>query len=212
VRQISRLPTHGDSKVVRDSKSKKNLNLLTFVICRPTKKQREIHIDNITLENGQEEGFVFDIGDLMEKLEGLSDPRKARGKRYSLSFLLVIILLAKLAGEDTPKGIAEWLQLRQKQIVAAFNSKRDRVPACDTVRCTLAETVSESELQQSFCRYLHQSYGGQQSILVALGGKTLQGTIPKGKTRGVHLLAAYLPEEGIVLMQVAVDLKLASST
>ena len=164
-------------------------------------------MNNITLENGQEEGFVFDVGDLMEKLDQITDPRKARGKQYSLSFLLVVILLAELAGEDTPKGIAEWLKLRRKQIVAAFNSKRDRVPAYNTVRRTLADTVSESELQQSFRQYLHQSYGGQQSILVVLDGKTLRGTIPKGKTRGVHLLAAYLPEEGIVLMQVAVESK-----
>jgi predicted transposase YbfD/YdcC len=198
---------HGDSKVVRESKSKKNLNLLTFVICRPTKKQKEVQMNNITLEIGQEEGFVFDIGGLMEELERLGDPRKARGKRYSLSFLLVVILLAKLAGEDTPKGIAEWLKLRRRQIVTAFNSQRDSIPAYNTVRRTLAETISESELQQSFLQYLHQSYGGQQSILVALDGKTLRGTIPKGKTRGVHLLAAYLPEEGIVLMQVAVESK-----
>ena len=164
-------------------------------------------MDHITLENGQEEGFVFDVGDLMEKLTQLADPRKARGKRYSLSFLLVVILLAKLAGEDTPKGMAEWLKLRRRQIVAAFNSERDRVPAYNTIRRTLAETVSESDLQESFRQYLHQRYGGQQSILVVLDGKTMRGTIPKGKTQGVHLLAAYLPEEGIVLMQVAVESK-----
>ena len=187
--------------------SKKNLNLLTFVIWTPTMKQKEVHMDHITLENGQEEGFVFDVGDLMEKLQQLVDPRKDRGKRYTLPFLLVVILLAKFAGEDTPKGIAEWIKLRRRQIVAAFNSKRDSVPAYNTIRRTLADTVSESELQQSFRQYLHQGYGGQQSILVALDGKTLRGTIPKGKTKGVHLLAAYLPEEGIVLMQVAVESK-----
>jgi hypothetical protein len=33
----------------------------------------------------------------------------------------------------------------------------------------------------------------------------LRGTIPAGMTRGVHLLAAYLPEHGIVLVEVAVD-------
>lgn len=164
-------------------------------------------MDHITLENGQEEGFVFDVGDLMEQLEQLADPRKDRGKRYSLPFLLVVILLAKLAGEDTPKGMAEWLKLRRRQIVAAFNSERDSVPAYNTIRRTLAETVSESDLQESFRQYLHQRYGGQQSILVVLDGKTMRGTIPKGKTQGVHLLAAYLPEEGIVLMQIAVESK-----
>jgi hypothetical protein len=150
---------HGDSKVVEEKKSNKNLNLLTFVICRPTKKQKEVQMDHITLGNGEEEGFVFSVGALMERLENLVDTRKARGKRYTLPFLMIVILLAKLAGEDTPKGIAEWLKLRRRQVVAAFNSKRDTVPAYNTIRRTLADTVSESELQQAFVRFLHQCYG-----------------------------------------------------
>jgi predicted transposase YbfD/YdcC len=45
------------------------------------------------------------------------------------------------------------------------------------------------------------------SIVLAVDGKTLRGTIPSGQTRGVHLVAAYLPEAGVVLAQVAVDRK-----
>lgn len=63
--------------------------------------------------------------------------------------------------------------------------------------------MAEDELQALFRQFLHQKYGGQQSILVTLDGKTLRG----GKNKGVHLLAAYLPAEGIVLIQVAVDAK-----
>lgn len=164
-------------------------------------------MDHIILENSLEEGLVFDVGELMEKLRQLTDRRKAQGKRYTLPFLLSAILLAKLAGEDTPKGIADWLKLRREQIVAAFNLKRPSVPAYNTIRRTLADTLSAEDLQRSFRQFLHQNYGGQQSILVVIDGKTLRGTIPKGKTQGVHLLAAYLPEEGIVLLQVAVTSK-----
>jgi predicted transposase YbfD/YdcC len=42
---------------------------------------------------------------------------------------------------------------------------------------------------------------------LALDGKTLRGTIPLGETRGVHLLAAYLPKQGVVLAQMQVDEK-----
>ncbi|GHO68791.1 hypothetical protein KSC_076830 [Ktedonobacter sp. SOSP1-52] len=38
-----------------------------------------------------------------------------------------------------------------------------------------------------------------------MDGKTLRGTIPLGSTQGVHLLAAYLPKEGVVLAQVQVS-------
>ncbi len=164
-------------------------------------------MDHITITNSQEEGFVFSISELMTQLEQLTDSRQARGKRYTLSQILTLTLLGKLAGEDTPKGVAEWLKLRRRQLVAAFNLKHQSVPAYNTIRRTLADTVSEEELQKVFRQFLHKTYGGQQSILVALDGKTLRGTIPKGKNKGVHLLAAYLPEEGIVLMQMAVDKK-----
>jgi hypothetical protein len=44
-----------------------------------------------------------------------------------------------------------------------------------------------------------------QSLVIALDGKTLRGTIAAGQTRGQHLLAAYLPAEGWVLLQVEVE-------
>ena len=43
--------------------------------------------------------------------------------------------------------------------------------------------------------------------MLALDGKTLRGTIPAGHSRGVHLLAASLPKQGIVLVQAPVDRK-----
>lgn len=39
---------------------------------------------------------------------------------------------------------------------------------------------------------------------MCMDGKTLRRTIPLGKTKGVHLLAAYLPKEGVVLGQIRV--------
>jgi len=92
-----------------------------------------------------------------------------------------------LVGEDTPKGVAEWIELRRKQVVAAFKTGRDSVPAYNTIRRTLADAVNEAELQDAFRLFLHRQYGGHQSILVSLDGKTLRGTIPKWMTKGVHI-------------------------
>lgn len=163
--------------------------------------------DHITLEGVLSEGVVFDVNALMEHLQQVGDQRSRRGIRYSLPFLLSIIVLAKLCGQNKPTAIAEWVKLRGKELASVFNSDRETVPSLNTIRRTLAGTIFATELQTVFNRFLHQAYGGQQSILVTLDGKTLRGTIPKGETSGVHLLAAYLPEEGIVLMQVSVDCK-----
>ena len=45
------------------------------------------------------------------------------------------------------------------------------------------------------------------NLQLALDGKTLRGTIPSGASRGVHLLAAYLPKQDVVLAQMRVDEK-----
>jgi predicted transposase YbfD/YdcC len=63
--------------------------------------------------------------------------------------------------------------------------------------------VSPEELDQAICEHLTSQEGVGKSVLISIDGKTVRGTIKWGESRGEHLLAAYLPEEGIVLMQVA---------
>lgn len=164
-------------------------------------------MQDITLGPFDDSGFVFDIGALSTYLERLTDTRGAQGKIYPLPQLLAWVLLARLCGENTPYGIFEWVRLREEMLVRLFNCKHRRTPCLNTYRTVLGEVVSQEELQLSFSRFLLAQYGGQRSVLVVIDGKTMRGTIPVGATSGVHLLAAYLPEEGVVLAQVAVEAK-----
>ena len=102
--------------------------------------------DHITLEGVLAEGVIFDVNALMEQLEQVSDRRSRRGRRYSLSFLLSVIILAKLCGQNKPSAIAEWVKLREKQLVSVFNKERQTVPSLNTIRRTLTETVESMEL------------------------------------------------------------------
>ncbi len=56
--------------------------------------------DHITLEGVLSDGVVFDIHAFMEHLQQVSDQRSRRGIRYSLPYLLSIIVLAKLCGQN----------------------------------------------------------------------------------------------------------------
>lgn len=152
-------------------------------------------------------GFVVEVGRLYERLGKLADRRQAKGKRYPLAVVLLLLVLAKLAGEDRPSGIAQWVKLRRRQLVALLKLKRKTVPCHNTYRRVLQEAVDSDELQAALTEFLREEMADGQSILLAVDGKTLRGTIPTGENRGVHLLAAFLPAEGLVLMQVAVDRK-----
>ena len=164
-------------------------------------------MDYNILEVEKDEGRLLNIGELYAALEQVNDNRQANGKRYTIGILLIVVILSKLCGEDTPYGIAEWAKMRAKELQSLFGYHRRVCPSNKTIQRLTDASVEDKNLQVTTRRYLHRTYGGQQSILVTIDGKTLRGTIPKGKTRGVHLLAAYLPEEGVVLLQVEVSQK-----
>jgi len=52
-------------------------------------------------------GVIFDQNSIYDRLHKIKDLRKARGKRYSLVTVLMIILLAKMSGANTITDIAE---------------------------------------------------------------------------------------------------------
>lgn len=162
---------------------------------------------HIVLEANDTEAVVFNVADLTAQLKHLTDTRKKRGKIYPLDMILTMVILAKLSGEDKPSGIAEWIRLRRDSFVALFNFKHPRMPCLNIIRWVLQKIVSLEELEKILNRYLHETYGGQESELITIDGKAMRGTVPKGSTRGVHLLAAYLPAEGVVLKQVEVGEK-----
>jgi predicted transposase YbfD/YdcC len=151
--------------------------------------------------------FFFDVGSLYEYFEQLTDRRSARGRRYPLPVALVLIILAKLAGEQEACGIAQGVALRQSLLYAAWHFARDTVPHPTTYARILGHAVDVEQLQQAAAAFLLAASTVSNAVTLNLDGKLLKGAIPAGQTNGVHLLAAYLPDAGIVLMQMEVGRK-----
>lgn len=63
--------------------------------------------------------MVINIEDLRARFAKLADARQNQGKVYPLSYLLIVILLARLCGQHAPTGIAEWVRLRQMELLRA---------------------------------------------------------------------------------------------
>jgi predicted transposase YbfD/YdcC len=148
-------------------------------------------------------GFVIDMGSLFAHFAQLQDRRHARGKRYHVAQVLVLAVLAKLSGEDRPYGMAQWAQLRHG-LLGQVLALPKRLPCHNTYRRVLGKAVDADALQCLISQFLLQAPKAGRSVLIAIDGKTLRGTIATGQNQGVHLLAAYLPQEGLVLVQVAV--------
>ena len=170
-------------------------------------------------------GFLVDLGSLYDFLSRLGDRRDSRGIRYRLVHVLVFVALAKLAGEDRLTGISEWVSHRKEALAKALGLPCPQAPHRTTYSRILGETLEVAELEGALGRFFNGGTAdggtadggtadggtegggteGGQLVQVAIDGKTLRGSIPAGRTRGVHLMAAYVPREGVVLAQIEVD-------
>ena len=155
--------------------------------------------------NLRPEGFVFDVGSLFEALLALHDQRDARGVRYALVTVLGFVVLAKLAGEDWLRGMAQWVAERQEELAEFFGLANPQAPCYTTYGRILGRAVAVDEFEQVVSNFFAALPGAGHTVEIALDGKTLRGTIPLRQTRGVHLLAAYFPGEGLVFVQVEVE-------
>jgi len=156
------------------------------------------------MESNTESGRVFDVGSLYALFCELEDKRKARGKRYLLATILTLLVLAKLCGEDKPSGIAEWAKHRTELLCEILRLERKAMPHRSSYQRILESVVSWEAMEHVVSTFLSGKRFFGKQVLVAIDGKVLRGTLDEQRN-GVYLLAAYLPSEGLVLMEVAVN-------
>jgi len=130
------------------------------------------------------------IGDLEQVLKAVTDRRGKRGRRYEAATVLTVMVLAKMAGEETWSGIAQWVRLRLawlQEVVAlpkapCANSYRyicehiDAVELNAKVAAFLSETRAErveSVRETSACSAAHP---GLELRHLACDGKELRGS------------------------------------
>jgi predicted transposase YbfD/YdcC len=154
-----------------------------------------------------ETGMIFEIGSLYTYFQRVTDTRKPKGKLYALAHLLVLMMLAKLAGEDRPSGMADWVAHRIEQLHKMKVVPKARAPSHMTYRRVLQDTLQPEELEELIRQYQQNHLEDGEEVVFSMDGKTLKGTIPGGELRGTHLLSIFVPQQGLVLVEAEVDRK-----
>jgi predicted transposase YbfD/YdcC len=149
-----------------------------------------------------------EVGSLYEKLQAVTDRRCRRGRRYEAAKVMVIVLLAKMAGEESVNGIAEWARLRAAWLTEALGLRR--LPCANTYAYISAHVDAE-ELNEQFRRYFAEVNGNQvgeaarrvkatkkELVHWALDGKVLRGSAShtRPSRSGQELLHVYAVEAG----------------
>jgi predicted transposase YbfD/YdcC len=157
------------------------------------------------MESTTSGGGMINVGNFLSYLLQLKDKRKRRGIRYRLEIILILFILGKLCGQNKVYGIADWLQQKESYLVEVLKLKYPHVPHHSTYRRILGEVVNADELERLVGAYFAQKSTTGQRVIIVIDGKTIRGTITREDPFGLHLLAAYVPEQGLVLLQMVVE-------
>ena len=151
-----------------------------------------------------ETGIEFDLGSVYARLSKLTDTRQDKGKRYSLTTLLMIVIMAKLCGEDTVMGIADWAKNRKTELVEMLGLRRSTMPNHNTYRRLLAYVVYQEEIERMVGEHNQQGAHGE---IYALDGKAIRGVRKKDEPASEYVLSIYDVQQGKVMSQVEVGRK-----
>src|SRR5262245_61226434 len=153
-------------------------------------------------------GRRMTLDEVVASFEALEDPRSSINRRHPLPSVIVIALLAVLAGATGPTSIVRWAQLKQDLLVRLLDLPHG-IPSKDVFRRVLM-VLHPAAFQACFARWLCSmrteatAETGVEQPVLAIDGKTLRRSHDGGKGLGaMHLVSVWAGEFGLSLGQVA---------
>lgn len=137
---------------------------------------------------------------IVEALASVPDPRSAHGRRHPLGAILTLAVCGMLCGARSLYAIAQWGRDQGSTVAEALGFTRATTPCVATLHLVfrrLDRAAFETQLGAWF-----QEQGLKWDEALAVDGKALRG-IHGEELPGVHLVAAYADQSGIVVAQQA---------
>ena len=152
------------------------------------------------------------LDQVVAHFQQLEDPRSTINQRHPLVSVVVIALLAVLAGASGPTAIARWAALKQEFLLEVLDLPNG-IPRKDVFRRVLM-ALKPAAFQACFAVWLQSlrteaaAETGIEQPILAVDGKTLRRSHDRDKGLGaLHSVSVWASEYGLSLGQVACDEK-----
>jgi predicted transposase YbfD/YdcC len=152
------------------------------------------------------------VDEIILHFNELEDPRSTINQRHPLVSVVVIAIMAILAGANGPTSIAEWAELK-KDLLLDLLPLPNGIPRKDVFRRVLM-ALNPAAFQLCFLEWITslrnkaaQATGIERPIF-AIDGKSLRRSHDKAKGLGpLHSVTIYASEFGLTMGQVATEEK-----
>jgi predicted transposase YbfD/YdcC len=141
---------------------------------------------------------------LVEYFADIEDPRVERTKKHQLTDILVIAILAIIAGAQGWEDIENYGISKQKWL-EEFLALPNGIPSDDTFR-RVFEFIDPEALHQCFVRWVKTLVTNMGGEIVPIDGKTLRGSYDRNQGKSaLHVISAWASEQRLVLAQLKVE-------
>jgi predicted transposase YbfD/YdcC len=150
----------------------------------------------------------FGLDEVVAHFQDLDDPRSEINRKHPLASVVVIALIAVLAGASGPTAIAQWAAIKE-ELLASVLSLPHGVPCKDVFRRVLMALRPEA-FQACFTAWVGSlrdeavAETGVERPTLAVDGKTLRRSHDRKNGLGaLHSVTVWASEYGLSLGQVA---------
>jgi predicted transposase YbfD/YdcC len=152
------------------------------------------------------------VKEVVRHFKALEDPRSPVNRLHPLESVLVIAIMAVLAGANGPTAIAKWAKIKA-EVLSKLLDLPHGIPRKDVFRRVLV-TLKPDAFQACFTMWLTTlraaaaAATGVERPTLAIDGKTLRRSHDRSRSLGaLHSVSVWASEFGLTLAQVATDEK-----
>lgn len=146
---------------------------------------------------------------LLDNFRDLDDPRSHINRRHLLGDLIVISIMAVIAGCDGPKAIGTWAE-KQQAWLTKYLQLPNGIPSHDTIGRLLSALKPDAfqTCFQGWIKKVAASNGETELNQIAIDGKVLRRSHDPSKGLGpLWLVSAWAVDHGLSLGQLATEEK-----
>lgn len=147
--------------------------------------------------------------DLFTLLKTVKDYRRKQGQRHPLEVILLIIIMAIMAGAKGERAISRFAKNNKKALIQALKIERKEVPTRCIIQRTM-QNVDFSELQHIFYQWALKIIKIQKKDIVSIDGKALRGTLTEAQNNlqnFTSLVSVFASKRKQVLTATKIDTK-----
>ncbi|MBP0007088.1 ISAs1 family transposase, partial [Roseofilum sp. Belize Diploria] len=149
------------------------------------------------------ESFQEIQASLLSCVDLIEDPRTTRTQKHKLKDILVITILAVIAGAEGWEDIENY-GLSKLAWLSEFLDLPNGIPSDDTFR-RVFERINPQELERALQQWLQPLLGSLVGEVVPIDGKTLRGSYDREKgIKALNLVTAWASEQQLILGQNSV--------